>query len=64
MREAGEGGFFHDPFEKGFDLDVEAGIGGLVGDDAVDGAVGETYAGGEVREAGGLGVFFFPDEVC
>ena len=64
VREAGEGGFFDDPFEKGFDLDVEAGIGGLVGDDAVNGAVGETHAGGEVREAGGLGVFFFADEVC
>ena len=57
-----EGFLFHDPFEEGFDLNVQAGVWGLVGDDAVDGAIGEADAGGEIREARGFGVFGVSDE--
>ena len=35
-------GLLDNPFEKGFDGDVEAGVGVLTGDDTVDGAVGEA----------------------
>lgn len=41
---------FHDPFEKGFDLNVEAGVGLLVGDDTVDGGVCKACSLGQTLE--------------
>ena len=58
------GGLVDDPFEEGFDLDVEAGIGVLEGDDAVDGGVGETGTLVVVGKTLGFGVLGVFDVAC
>ena len=50
------GGLVDDPFEEGFDLDVEAGVRVLQRDDAVDGRVGEAGPLVVVGQALGFGV--------
>ena len=58
------GGLVDDPFEEGFDLDVEAGVGVLQRDDAVDGGIGETGTLVVVGEALGFGVLGVFDMAC
>ena len=55
---------FHDPFEKGFDLDIETRIGGLIGNDTINGGVGETGSLGQILDSVFWCVFGVADKAC
>ena len=51
-----KGGLLNGPLVELLDLDVQAGIGLLCGDDSIDGGVGKASTGGKGLDAGRIGV--------